>query len=250
MATLEARVAALEAAVASNTASIATHGDSIASNTALVAGNTASITANAASITTNAAENNTFYLLWAGALIFLMQAGFATLSAGSSEWSRSRPFLPRQSPSTYRSPMPEPTRCDRCFSYAVRSKNVKNILLKVRPRPRLETRWACGFLCMTGDAGCALTPSVCAPVVQNLLDACMGALAWYLFGYGFAYDADSGGNGFIGRGSTNFALSGINDKNPGHANGYDWISWQFQFAFVSHALRATDAPMPIHTRSM
>ena len=50
------------------------------------------------------AEVNTFYLLWAGALIFLMQAGFAVLSAGS-----------------------------------IRTKNVKNILLK------------------------------------NLLDACMGA---------------------------------------------------------------------------
>ena len=31
----------------------------------------------------NAAENNSFYLLWAGAIVFLMQAGFATLSAGS-----------------------------------------------------------------------------------------------------------------------------------------------------------------------
>merc|ERR1719240_16135 len=41
------------------------------------------------------ADLNTFYLLWAGALIFLMQAGFATLSAGS-----------------------------------IRQKNVKNILLK------------------------------------------------------------------------------------------------------------------------
>ena len=50
------------------------------------------------------AEVNTFYLLWAGALVFLMQAGFAVLSAGS-----------------------------------IRTKNVKNILLK------------------------------------NLLDACMGA---------------------------------------------------------------------------
>lgn len=49
-------------------------------------------------------EVNTFYLLWAGALVFLMQAGFAVLSAGS-----------------------------------IRTKNVKNILLK------------------------------------NLLDACMGA---------------------------------------------------------------------------
>ena len=41
------------------------------------------------------AETNTFYLLWAGGLVFLMQAGFATLSAGS-----------------------------------IRQKNVKNILLK------------------------------------------------------------------------------------------------------------------------
>merc|ERR1719310_2732002 len=46
-------------------------------------------------VATNAAENNTFFLLWAGAIVFLMQAGFATLSAGS-----------------------------------IRQKNVKNILLK------------------------------------------------------------------------------------------------------------------------
>jgi Amt family ammonium transporter len=55
-------------------------------------------TENAALATTAAGmkqEVNTFYLLWAGALIFLMQAGFATLSAGS-----------------------------------IREKNVKNILLK------------------------------------------------------------------------------------------------------------------------
>lgn len=64
-----------------------------------------------------AAETDTFFLIWAGALIFLMQCGFAMLSAGS-----------------------------------IREKNVKNILLK------------------------------------NLLDACMGALAWYFVGYGFAYN--------------------------------------------------------------
>ena len=62
-------------------------------------------------------ETDTFFLIWAGALIFLMQCGFATLSAGS-----------------------------------IRQKNVKNILLK------------------------------------NVLDACMGALAWYFVGYGFAYN--------------------------------------------------------------
>ena len=58
----------------------------------------------AAALAATTTEVNTFYLLWAGALVFLMQAGFAVLSAGS-----------------------------------IRTKNVKNILLK------------------------------------NLLDACMGA---------------------------------------------------------------------------
>ena len=70
------------------------------------------------------AEVNTFYLLWAGALIFLMQAGFAVLSAGS-----------------------------------IRTKNVKNILLK------------------------------------NLLDASLGAIMWWLVGHPIAYD---GPNGFFG----------------------------------------------------
>jgi Amt family ammonium transporter len=46
-------------------------------------------------VATNQADSNSFYLLWAGAIVFLMQAGFATLSAGS-----------------------------------IRQKNVKNILLK------------------------------------------------------------------------------------------------------------------------
>ena len=69
-----------------------------------------------------------------------MQAGFATLSAGS-----------------------------------IRAKNVKNILLK------------------------------------NLLDACIGAFAWYLLGYGFAYDIDDNTNPFIGTGPSHFALSGHKD---------------------------------------
>jgi Amt family ammonium transporter len=51
--------------------------------------------ANKAALDLAQAELDTFYLMWAGALIFLMQAGFATLSAGS-----------------------------------IRAKNVKNILLK------------------------------------------------------------------------------------------------------------------------
>jgi Amt family ammonium transporter len=113
----------------------------------------------------NESEGNTFFLLWAGALVFLMQAGFATLSAGS-----------------------------------IRSKNVKNILLK------------------------------------NLLDACMGAVTWYFIGYGFAYDERGApeANGFIGLGSSTFMLSGVDDTVT-HAFGNDWVGWYFQFAFAAAA---------------
>jgi len=112
-------------------------------------------------------ELNTFYLMWAGVLVFLMQLGFAMLSAG-----------------------------------AVRTKNASNILLK------------------------------------GLLDACLGAIVWYLIGYGFAYDADAQaensdhtGNSFIGTGPSNFALSG-QTKEEG-AYGGDWVGWFFQYAFAA-----------------
>lgn len=121
------------------------------------------LASNSSVIKQNQDELNSFYLMWAGALIFLMQAGFATLSAGS-----------------------------------IRAKNVKNILLK------------------------------------NLLDACIGAWAWYLLGYGFAYDSGNG-NAFIGSSQYGFALSGVEDKDADHAHGYDWISWFFQYAFAAAA---------------
>ena len=80
-------------------------------------------------------EMDVFYVLWAGCLVFLMQAGFAMLEAGS-----------------------------------ITHKSVKNVLLK------------------------------------NLLDACVGALVWYLFGFGFAWGS-SPDNEFIGNKADNFALS-------------------------------------------
>jgi len=105
---------------------------------------------------------DTFYLMWASSLIFLMQAGFATLSAGS-----------------------------------IRSKNVKNILLK------------------------------------NLLDACMGALAWYFFGYAFAFGhTDDSNSAFIGGGR--FALRDMNDWS-GSATSGDWAFFHFQFTFAAAA---------------
>jgi len=106
-------------------------------------------------------ELDTFYIMFAACLVFLMQAGFAMLEAGS-----------------------------------VRSKNVKNVLLK------------------------------------NLLDACFGAIIWYLIGFGIS----GGGNEFMGTSADNYALSGLKDTGSSYTSGgYDWISFFFSFTFAAAA---------------
>lgn len=99
-----------------------------------------------------------FFVLVSGYLVFLMQSGFAMLTAGS-----------------------------------VRSKNTKNVLLK------------------------------------NVLDACVGAIAYFLFGWAFAYGANS--NDFIGSG--NFALS-ANFGEPGKTE-FGFHDFFFQWAFAATA---------------
>jgi ammonium transporter, Amt family len=86
-----------------------------------------------------------FFILFSGYLVFVMQIGFAMLTAGS-----------------------------------VRSKNTKNVLLK------------------------------------NVLDACVGAIAYFLFGWAFAYGPRA--NTFIGWGQ--FALGG--DPVPHHKFFFQW----------------------------
>lgn len=101
---------------------------------------------------------DTFFLLWAGATVFLMQAGFAMLCAGS-----------------------------------VRSKNVKNIMLK------------------------------------NLLDACGGAIGFWLFGYSVGYggvDSSEPREGLVGEGLV--VMNGMTTSG-------DLIGWFFQFAFAATA---------------
>ena len=72
---------------------------------------------------------------------------------------------------------------------SVRSKNTKNILLK------------------------------------NVLDACVGAIAWFLFGYGFAFGSrtGTGPNAFIGSG--NWAM-----KDVSGANMLAWYLFQWSFS--------------------
>jgi len=96
-----------------------------------------------------------FYLMYSAALVFMMQAGFAMLCAGS-----------------------------------VRAKNAKNIMLK------------------------------------NICDACVGALGFWSFGYGFAYGTKNGENPFCG--TSLFFLYDLEESDTYH-------SWFFQFAFAATA---------------
>merc|ERR1719188_2136209 len=58
---------------------------------------------------------------------------------------------------------------------------------------------------------------------KNLLDACGGALGFWLLGYGFAY-----GDGPTFIGGSNFALTQI-------STGYDYAFFFFPFAFAATA---------------
>ena len=59
---------------------------------------------------------------------------------------------------------------------------------------------------MPDAPGLSLLPFTCAACTYE--QACIGAFAFYLLGFGFAYDGDGDTNGFIGAGKSNFALSG------------------------------------------
>lgn len=76
-------------------------------------------------------------------------------------------------------------------------------------------------------------------VLKNLLDACFGAVCFYLLGYGFAYggDNDEGdtGNNFIGW--SQFALN----SESGLAKS-GWYGWFFQFAVRSQCIARAMSP--------
>ncbi|GMH37897.1 hypothetical protein BSKO_05781 [Bryopsis sp. KO-2023] len=58
-------------------------------------------------------------------------------------------------------------------------------------------------------------------ILKNLLDACFGALGFYVLGYGLSSGADSGS--FIG--GSNFALQGVSKS--------DYKTWFFEYAFAA-----------------
>ena len=66
-------------------------------------------------------------------------------------------------------------------------------------------------------------------LIKNVLDACVGALAWFYLGYGFAFGKPSDGTGmnsFIGSG--NFAMKGVSTQK-------DIAMYLFQWSFSAAA---------------
>jgi Amt family ammonium transporter len=66
-------------------------------------------------------------------------------------------------------------------------------------------------------------------LIKNVLDACVGALAWFYLGYGFAFGKPSKGTGmnsFIGNG--NFAMKGVSSQK-------DIAMYLFQWSFSAAA---------------
>lgn len=90
----------------------------------------------------------------------------------------------------------------------------------------------CGFAMLS--AGSVRAKNAKNIILKNLLDACFGAVGWYLTGYAFAYGDETkevdgeivnDGNGFIGN-----KFFAFNDLPRA-----DFASWFFQYAFAATA---------------
>ena len=78
------------------------------------------------------------------------------------------------------------------------------------------------------EAGSVRRKSNSNILIKNLFDACIGAIGWFLLGYGFAYGDDDSG-GFIG--SKYFAGSDL----EGEEKNSHYLQWVFSFTFCATA---------------
>ncbi|CAM9314187.1 unnamed protein product, partial [Chrysoparadoxa australica] len=93
------------------------------------------------------------------------------------------------------------------------------------------------FFMQTGfamlEVGCVSIRNTKNILIKNIGDAALGAIFWWLLGFGVAFGEDAGG-GFIG--GSNFALKGsFFEPEPGVFDGYAYGSWLFQWAFAATA---------------
>ncbi|GLI71066.1 hypothetical protein VaNZ11_015983 [Volvox africanus] len=105
---------------------------------------------------------------------------------------------------------------------------------------------SCGALVFVMHAGFAM---LCAGAIrskntmnillQTVMDAAVSAIAFYLFGYGFAYGVGHHPNGFIGDALYGMSRWSSHNYDPttgmGSETGLGWQSWFFQWAFAATA---------------
>lgn len=98
----------------------------------------------------------------------------------------------------------------------------------------------CGFALL--EAGSVRAKNTKNILLKNVLDACVGALVWWSWGYSFAYGENGAlPNEFIG--GTNFFMANSDDVSPDPAekeSGFNNASsffafWMFQWAFAATA---------------
>ena len=84
-------------------------------------------------------------------------------------------------------------------------------------------------MCLTPRPVCSRAARTCDAQIKNVFDASIGALVWWLWGYGIALGSDTyastGKNGFWGQ--TYYTAS--------ETNGYGDAMWLFQWAFAGAA---------------
>eukprot|EP01025_Chloroclados_australasicus_P052480 TRINITY_DN611_c0_g1_i4.p1 TRINITY_DN611_c0_g1~~TRINITY_DN611_c0_g1_i4.p1 ORF type:complete len:509 (-),score=85.30 TRINITY_DN611_c0_g1_i4:417-1844(-) len=95
----------------------------------------------------------------------------------------------------------------------------------------------CGFAMLS--AGSVRSKNTMNIILKNLLDACFGAIGWFLLGYAIAYGDESDSNDFID-GKARFALSGDSEG--------DFGSWFFQYAFAATAATIVSGAVAERTR--
>ncbi|KAJ1621532.1 ammonium transporter AmtB-like domain-containing protein [Pavlovales sp. CCMP2436] len=66
-------------------------------------------------------------------------------------------------------------------------------------------------------------------LIKNLLDASIGAIVWYVIGFGIAYGGD---NGFIGTSGSTYAIHSYDWQATYTSEGYDWATWFFSSTFA------------------
>lgn len=92
-------------------------------------------------------------------------------------------------------------------------------------------------------AGSVRSKNVMNILIKNVLDACVGCMAYYAFGFGCAYglDGDGKASSFIGAGS--FFLA----KGDSPEAFSDWGTFLFQWAFAAAAATITSGSMAERT---